>query len=211
MIAIVTMMPSATTQPEKKRKTALASVQGDQHHFFQIKYQLYLYHPYHILNCWLWLCNFQAQFWCWRSSRIDYHNYLTIWPCQIFRLSQLSDALCEIYRLTREQQFDSTLSKHLFWRHSKMHGKTAIWCNWSDNLTVPITIKKWFSCHSIAMNSYIICFIKCRWNNLSWNNKHKGKKIKRYNICRLKGSWLPYSTYLYLDFHLFICCVPWQR
>ena len=112
-IAIVTMMPSATTQPEKKRKTALASVQGDQHHFFQMKYQLYLYHPSHILNCWLWLCNFQAQFWCWRSSRIDYHNYLTIWPCQIFRLSQLSDALCEIYRLTREQQFDSTLSKHL--------------------------------------------------------------------------------------------------
>ena len=85
MIAIVTMMPSATTQPEKKRKTALASVQGDQHHFFQIKYQLYLYHPYHILNCWLWLCNFQAQFWCWRSSRIDYYNYLTIW------LSLLSD------------------------------------------------------------------------------------------------------------------------
>ena len=37
------------------------------------------------MNCWLWLCNFQAQFWCWRPSRIDYHNYLTIW------LSQLSD------------------------------------------------------------------------------------------------------------------------
>ena len=49
---------------------------------------IYLYHLYHNLNCWLWLCNFQAQFWCWRSSRIDYYNYLTIWLSQ---LSQLSD------------------------------------------------------------------------------------------------------------------------
>ena len=88
---------------------------------------IYLYHLYHNLNCWLWLCNFQAQFWCWRSRRIDYHNYLTIWPCQIFRLSQLSDALCQIYRLTNEQQFDSTLSKHLFWLHGKMHGKIKCW------------------------------------------------------------------------------------
>ena len=106
----------------------------------------------------------------WLSQLSDYHNYLTIWQ------SQQSDASCQIYRLTKEQPFDSTLSKHLTdtWYFGCMvfcHIYDKCWFQpfnaigriiWRSQLQ-----KKSFQCHSIAIYSYMICFIKCRWNNLS--------------------------------------------
>ena len=124
----------------------------------------------------------------WLSHLSDYHNYLTIWQ------SQQSDASCQIYRLTKEQQFDSTLSKHLTdtWYFGCMVFCHILKCWFQPFDAIGRIIwrsqlqKKCFQCHSIAIYSYMICFIKCQWNNLSWNNKHKKKKIRQLNIFRLK-------------------------